>query len=67
MAKKYQAARGLVITVWANLAGQDLIEYALMAGAVALSVAEFMPGTLMVTISSIYSKVYSVVNASAGS
>jgi len=44
--------------------GQDLIEYALMAGFVALAAAAILPG-LGTSISTIFSKVASVVSEAA--
>jgi Flp pilus assembly pilin Flp len=51
-------------TLWANVLGQDMIEYALMAAAIAVVVAGFLPPALMPTVSSIFSKVVSEFNAS---
>ena len=49
----------------ANLAGQDLIEYALMAGFVAVAAGAIMPG-VATSISQIFSQVASVLsNANA--
>jgi Flp pilus assembly pilin Flp len=50
---------------WRNKKGQDLIEYALMAGFVAVSAGAIMPG-VAASISSIFSEIASVmVNASS--
>ena len=46
--------------------GQDLIEYALMAGFVAVAAGAIMP-TVSTSISTIFSKVSSVMTAAAGS
>ncbi len=46
--------------IWAQESGQDLIEYALMAGLVAVSAAAVMPGVTK-SISQIFSKVNSVL------
>ncbi len=43
--------------------GQDLIEYALLAAAIAVVVAGFLPQTLMPSISTIFSQVVSSFNA----
>lgn len=51
-------------TLWLNVLGQDMIEYALMAAAIAVVVAGFLPPALMPTVSSIFSKVVSEFNAS---
>jgi Flp pilus assembly pilin Flp len=47
-----------------DLRGQDMIEYALLAAAMAVTVAGFLPTTLMPTVSSIFSKVVSCFSAS---
>jgi Flp pilus assembly pilin Flp len=44
--------------------GQDLIEYALMAAAIAIAVAAIFPQTLAPNISTIFSKVNSTLGAS---
>ncbi|MBI4902489.1 MAG: Flp family type IVb pilin [Acidobacteria bacterium] len=46
--------------------GQDLIEYALMAGFVAVAAGAIMPG-VSASISTIFSKVGSVMTAAAAS
>jgi Flp pilus assembly pilin Flp len=46
--------------------GQDLIEYALMAGFVAVAAGAIMPG-VSTNISTIFSKVGSVLTKSSGS
>jgi Flp pilus assembly pilin Flp len=48
----------------ANILGQDLIEYALMAGFVAVAAGAIMPG-ISVSISVVFSQVANVVNAAA--
>jgi pilus assembly protein Flp/PilA len=45
--------------------GQDLIEYALMAGFVAVAAGAFMPG-ISTSISTVFSKVGSVMTAAGG-
>jgi Flp pilus assembly pilin Flp len=49
---------------WKDAAGQDLIEYALMAGFVAVAAGAIMPGVAS-SISSIFSQVASVLSAAA--
>jgi pilus assembly protein Flp/PilA len=50
--------------IWKDTRGQDLIEYALMAGFVAVAAGSIMPG-VSTSISKIFSKVASVMtNAS---
>lgn len=46
--------------LWAEALGQDLIEYALMAGFVALAAGALMPGVAN-SISTIFSKVTSIM------
>ena len=50
----------LKLKVWKDLRGQDLIEYALMAGFVAVAAGAIMPGVSS-SISKIFSKVSSVM------
>jgi len=50
--------------LWTNRQGQDLIEYALIAGLVAVVVAGFLPPAVMPAISTIFSKIVSGFNAS---
>jgi pilus assembly protein Flp/PilA len=53
------------LRIWKDTRGQDLIEYALMAGFVAVAAGAIMPG-VATSISQIFSKVASVMTASAG-
>jgi pilus assembly protein Flp/PilA len=54
----------LKLQVWKDTRGQDLIEYALMAGFVAVAAGAIMPG-VATSISTIFSKISSVMtNAS---
>ena len=53
-------------TVWRQRSGQDLIEYALMAGFVAVSAGAIMPG-VATSISRIFSKVASVLSSANAS
>ena len=48
--------------IWKDTAGQDFIEYALMAGFVAVSAGALMPG-VATNISVVFSKVTSVLTA----
>jgi Flp pilus assembly pilin Flp len=50
--------------IWRDGRGQDMIEYALMAAAIAVVVAGFLPTTLMPSVSTIFSKIVSSYNAS---
>jgi pilus assembly protein Flp/PilA len=52
----------IVLNIWKDDSGQDLIEYALMAGFVAVAAGAIMPGVSS-NISSIFSKVGSVMAA----
>jgi Flp pilus assembly pilin Flp len=52
------------LRIWTDNHGQDLIEYALMAGFVAVSAGAIMPG-VATSISKIFSKVASSMTASA--
>ena len=51
--------------IWRDNHAQDLIEYALMAGFVAIAAGAMMPA-LSSSISKIFSKVTSVMTAAAG-
>jgi pilus assembly protein Flp/PilA len=48
------------LRIWKDTRGQDLIEYALMAGFVAVAAGAVMP-TVSTAISTIFSKINSVV------
>ena len=50
------------LKLWMDTHGQDLIEYALMAGFVAVAAGAVMPGVAD-SISTIFSKVGSAMNA----
>ncbi|MGP0075466.1 MAG: Flp family type IVb pilin [Bryobacteraceae bacterium] len=50
----------LKLQVWKDTRGQDLIEYTLMAGFVAVAAGAIMPGVTS-SISTIFSKVSSVM------
>ena len=56
----------LQLKVWKDRRGQDLIEYALMAGFVAVAAGAIMPG-VATSISQIFSKVASVLTAANAS
>jgi len=64
-----QNLKGLIflLKIWNDSLGQDLIEYALMAGFVAVAAGAIMPN-VAVSISQIFSQVGSVLsNANNGS
>jgi pilus assembly protein Flp/PilA len=48
---------------WQDTQGQDLVEYALAAGMVAVAAVAAMP-TLSTTINTVFSKIGSIINAS---
>ena len=50
--------------LWTDVRGQDMIEYALLAAAIAVIVAGFLPPAIMPAVSTIFSKVVSGFNAS---
>jgi Flp pilus assembly pilin Flp len=50
--------------IWKDAKGQDLIEYALMAGFVAVAAGAIMPG-VATSISTIFSRVASTMTAAA--
>lgn len=52
------------LKVWKDIGGQDLIEYALMAGFVAVAAGAIMPG-VATSISTIFSKIASTMTAAA--
>ena len=54
----------LKLRILADTRGQDLIEYALMAGFVAVAAGAIMPG-VATSISTIFSKIASVMSAAA--
>jgi Flp pilus assembly pilin Flp len=51
----------LRLRIWKDQRGQDLIEYALMAGFVAVAAGAIMPG-VATSLSQIFSKVASVMS-----
>ena len=54
------------LKIWTDQRGQDLIEYALMAGFVAVAAGAIMPG-VATSISQIFSKVASVLSSANAS
>ena len=54
----------LLVRLWKDTKGQDLIEYALMAGFVAVAAGAIMPG-VATSISTIFSEIGSVLTAAA--
>jgi len=53
------------LLIWKDTKGQDLIEYALMAGFVAVAAGAIMPG-VATSISQIFSKCVSVLSNANG-
>lgn len=53
------------LRIWKDNRGQDLIEYALMAGFVAVAAGAIMPG-VATSISTIFSKIASSMTLAAG-
>ena len=54
----------LFVKLWHDRRGQDLIEYALMAGFVAVAAGAVMPGVAD-SISTIFSKISNTLNTAA--
>ena len=54
----------LIASLWREDRGQDLIEYALMAGFVAVAAGAIMPGVAQ-SISTIFSQISSVLTAAS--
>ena len=52
----------LKIAVWKDTSGQDLVEYALAAGMVAVAAVAAMPG-LSATVNNVFSKIGSIITA----
>jgi pilus assembly protein Flp/PilA len=50
------------LRVWSDTAGQDLVEYSLAAGLVAVAAVAAMP-TLSTTVSTVFSKIGSIITA----
>jgi pilus assembly protein Flp/PilA len=65
MNKFFNRIHMFVLRIRQDERGQDLIEYALMAGFVAVAAGALMPG-VSTSISTVFSKVASVMTAAAG-
>ena len=61
-----QTVTYLLNRIWRDRRGQDLIEYALMAGFVAVAAGAIMPG-VAVSINTIFSQVNSIMTEAAAS
>jgi Flp pilus assembly pilin Flp len=64
MAKLNGLANRFWIGLLADNRAQDMIEYSLLAAAIAVIVAGFLPPAIMPSVSTIFSKVVSGFNAS---
>jgi pilus assembly protein Flp/PilA len=53
----------LQLTIWKDAHGQDLVEYALAAGLVAVAAVACMPG-LSGTVNTVFSKIGTIINSS---
>jgi pilus assembly protein Flp/PilA len=53
--------RILKLAVWKDTSGQDLVEYALAAGLVAVAAVACMPG-LSGTVNNVFTKIGSIIN-----
>lgn len=53
--------RMVKLQIWSDTQGQDLVEYALAAGLVAVAAVACMPG-LSGTVNAVFSKIGSIVN-----
>jgi len=62
---KQLIAKMTALRIWRDTGGQDMIEYALMAGFVAVAAGALMPG-VSTSISTVFSKVSSVMTLAAG-
>jgi Flp pilus assembly pilin Flp len=49
--------RRTLTNIWLNERGQDLIEYALLAGLATIMIGAALPSTMIAPMSTIYSKV----------
>jgi len=54
--------RTVMLKVWKDSRGQDLVEYALAAGMVAVAAVAAMPG-LSATVNNVFSKIGSIITA----
>jgi Flp pilus assembly pilin Flp len=51
------------IRLWNDRSGQDMIEYALLAAALVVIVAGFLPPQLIPSVSTIFSKISQTLNS----
>jgi Flp pilus assembly pilin Flp len=50
---------GLLLSLWKDQGGQDFIEYSLLAAAIVIVVAGFLPPSVLPSVSTIFSKITS--------
>jgi pilus assembly protein Flp/PilA len=62
---KENAMKHFLNRIWRNTRGQDLVEYALAAGMVALAAVAAMP-QLSGTINNVFSRIGSLINSAVG-
>jgi len=62
---KSLAALLLKMKIWSDILGQDLIEYALISGFVAIAAGAIMPNVTS-SVSKVFSRIASTMNAAAG-
>ncbi len=58
------ALKRLIRSFWRDESGQDMIEYALLAAALVIVVAGFLPPSIMPSITNIFSKISADLNGS---
>ncbi len=58
------ALKHLIRKFWRDESGQDMIEYALLAAALVIVVAGFLPPSIMPSITNIFSKISADLNGS---
>ena len=56
--------RNFFTKLWHDQIGQDLVEYSLLAAALVVNVAGFLPPTIMPSVSTIFSKITSSMGGS---
>jgi pilus assembly protein Flp/PilA len=59
---KWLNNRSSILKVWKDCRGQDLVEYALAAGMVAVAAVAAMPG-LTTTVNNVFSKIGSIITS----
>ena len=59
VSRKEREMRTLILHLWRDKSGQDMIEYALILATIVIVVAGFLPPSMMPAVSSIFSKISS--------